>query len=304
MKVAKSILELVGNTPIVQLNRVTSGLKAKIFAKCEFLNPTGSVKDRIALYMIEQAEKKKIINKDTTIVEATTGNTGIALSWVAAVKGYKTLVIMPEGMSEERKKIMQSFGADISYTSGSESDVSEAINKANEIVNKNKNYWLAGQFVNEDNVEAHRRTTGKEIIKQIKKIDAFVAGIGTGGTITGVAKVLKKKNKKIKIVAVEPMENAILSGGKRGKHRIEGIGDGIIPEILDMKLIDEVIAISDENAIKMAKRLAREEGLLVGISSGCNVCASIEVAEKIGKGNIVTLLPDSGQRYFSTDLFK
>jgi cysteine synthase A len=306
MKVVDSILKITGSTPIVRLSRIARNVDATLYAKLEYLNPTGSVKDRIAVYMIECAERKGILKHNSTILEATTGNTGISFAWAAAVKGYKMIVVMPEGMSEERKKIISAFGADIIYTTGGESDVDKTLKKVEELKSKIPNVWVPGQFTNFDNVTAHELTTGREIIQQLDgRIDAFVAAIGTGGTLMGVARALRKLKREIKIIAVEPAECPIITKGKWGSHRIEGIGDGFIPDIVDVNVFDDVITVSDADAIEMAKRLAREEGLLVGISSGCNVCAALEVGKKIGKNKVVvTVLPDSAQRYFSTDLFK
>lgn len=307
MKVANSVLDLIGNTPMVKLKRVTKGIDATILAKLEFFNPSGSVKDRIAKYMVDQAEKKGILKPDSTIVEATSGNTGIAFSMVAAFKGYPMIVVMPEEMSEERKNIIQAFGAKLVLTPGGEVDVDKSVKKVEELAMANPKIWIAGQFTNKDNVTAHRETTGKEIIEQTGgKVDAFVAGVGTGGTLTGVAEALKEANPDVKIIAVEPSECAVLSGSKKlGPHKIDGIGDGFIPEIVRKDLIDEVVTVSSKEAIEMARRLMREESILCGISSGANVAASIKVAKKLGPGKtIVTVIPDSGQRYFSTDLFK
>ena len=304
MKTAESIVDLIGDTPIVQLKRIGRNLKAKIYAKLELFNPTGSVKDRIAKYMIESAEKKGTLKKNSIIVEATTGNTGISFAMMAQLKGYKMIIVMPEGMSEERKRIIKLFGAELIFTPGGESDVDKCIKKASEMAKRDPRIWVAGQFSNKDNVLAHHQT-GKEILHQISgRIGAFVAGVGTGGTLTGVAEVIKKKYPKCRIVAVEPAECAILSGGKWGTHIIEGIGDGFIPDILRPELIDEVIPIRGADAVVMARRLAREEGLFCGISSGANVLASLKVAERMDRGRVVTMIPDSGGRYLTTDLMK
>lgn len=305
MKVANNVLELIGSTPIVKLNKITKGVKATVLAKLEFLNPSGSIKDRIAKHMIESAEKNEILKPDSVIAVATSGNTGIAFAMVAAVKGYKTIVVMPKKMSGERRKMISAYGAEIVFTPGCESDVDKSIKKVEEMARKNPKIWVADQFANIDNVIAHRETTAREILTQTGgKVDAFVAGVGTGGTLTGVAELLKKEIPNVRIVAVEPAECAVLSGGKKGPHRIDGIGDGFIPQILRLDLIDEVIAVPDEEAIKMARRLAREEGIFAGTSSGANVSAAIKVAKRLGEGKtLVTVLPDSGQRYFSTDLY-
>jgi len=305
VKVANNILELVGSTPMLKLNKVTRYVEATVLAKVEFLNPSGSVKDRIAVLMIEAAEKAGILKPGSIIVEPTSGNTGIGLAMVAAVKGYRMVVVMPESMSMERRKIMKAFGAEIVLTPGG--DVEIAVKKAEEMARKNPRVFLPQQFKNPVNPETHRETTGQEIIVQTGgKVDALVAGIGTGGTLTGVAETLKKVNPDVKIVAVEPAECSVLTpGGKCGSHKIEGIGDGFIPQVLRIDLINEVITPTSEEAYDMARRLAREEGILAGPSSGANVFAALKVAKELGKGKVVvTLLPDSGQRYLSTELFE
>ena len=306
MKVAENVLELIGSTPIVKLNKTTKGVKATVLAKLEFLNPSGSIKDRIAKHMIESAEKKGILKPDSVIAVPTSGNTGIAFAMAAAVKGYEMIVVMPKEMSGERRKMILAYGAEIVFTPGCESDVEKSIKKVEEMARKNPKIWVADQFTNIDNVVAHRETTAREILAQTGgKVDAFVAGVGTGGTITGVAELLKKEIPNVRIVAVEPAECAVLSGGKKGPHRIEGIGDGFVPKILRLDLIDEVIAVPDEEAIKMSRRLAKEEGIFAGISSGANVSAALRVAGSLGEEKaVVTVLPDSGQRYFSTDLYR
>jgi len=305
MKVAENVLELIGSTPMVKLNKTTKGVEATVLAKLEFLNPSGSIKDRIAKHMIESAEKKGILKPDSVIAVATTGNTGIAFAMAAAVKGYKMIVVMPKEMSGERRKMILAYGAEIVFTPGCESDVDKSIKKVEEMTRKNPKIWVADQFTNIDNVVAHRETTAREILAQTGgKVDAFVAGVGTGGTLTGVAELLKKEIPNVRIVAVEPAECAVLSGGKKGPHRIEGIGDGFVPKILRLDLIDEVIAVPDKEAIKMSRRLAKEEGIFAGISSGANVSAALRVAGSLGEEKtVVTVLPDSGQRYFSTDLY-
>lgn len=306
MKVVNSVLELIGDTPMVRLNRVTIGVEASIFAKLEFLNPSGSIKDRIALKMIEKAEKAGLLKPGFTIVEPSSGNTGIAFSLVAAIKGYKMTAVMPKVMSMERRKIIKTYGADVLLTPSKEF-VEGSIKKAEELAEK-PGVYLPNQFTNSENVAAHRETTAKEIWEQTGgKVDAFVAGVGTGGTLIGVAEGLREKKPSVKIVAVEPAESPVLSGGRPGFHRIDGIGDGFISEILKRgrRLIDEVITVRDEDAIKMARRLIVEEGLFVGISSGANVYASIKVAKELGKEKtVVTVLPDNAYRYFSTDLFR
>lgn len=306
MKVVNSVLELIGNTPLMRLNRVTDDCGASILAKLEFLNPTGSIKDRIALSMIEAAEKEGIIKPGSTIVEATSGNTGIGLSFVAAAKGYKMIVVMPEVMSMERRMVMKMYGADLVLTPAKDF-VEGSCKKAKELA-KQTDGFCPDQFANPANVAAHRIRTGQEIWEQTDgKVDGFVAGVGTGGTLIGVAETLKKKNPRVVIAAVEPAESPVMSEGKSGSHRIEGIGDGFIPDIIARArdLVDEVIAIKDEDAIRMTHRLIREEGLFVGISSGANVLAAMQLGKKLGEGRtVVTVLPDNAYRYFSTDLFK
>ena len=306
MKVVNSVLELIGNTPLMRLNRVTDDCGASILAKLEFLNPTGSIKDRIALSMIEAAEKEGIIKPGSTIIEATSGNTGIGLSFVAAAKGYKMIVVMPEVMSMERRMVMKIYGADLVLTPAKDF-VEGSCKKAKELA-KQTDGFCPDQFANPANVAAHRIRTGQEIWEQTDgKVDGFVAGVGTGGTLIGVAETLKKKNPRVVIAAVEPAESPVMSEGKSGSHRIEGIGDGFIPDIIARArdLVDEVITIKDADAIRMTHRLIREEGLFVGISSGANVLAAMQLGKKLGEGRtIVTVLPDNAYRYFSTDLFK
>ena len=306
MKVAGSVLDVIGSTPMVRLNRIAADLDQEILVKLEFLNPSGSLKDRIAGYIVEEAERLCQLTEGSVIVEATTGNTGIAFAMVAAVKGYRMIVVMPEGMSDERKKTIRAYGAEIVLTPGSESDVDLCLRKLDELKRTIPRVWVPGQFANLSNVRAHEETTGKEILDQTEgRFDAFVAGVGTGGTLTGVARAIRKRIPGVKIVAVEPAECPVLSGGRKGSHRIEGIGDGFIPEILDMSLVDEVIRVSDTDAIRMARRLASEEGIFAGISSGANVKAALDLAKTLPKDSrIVTLAPDSGMRYFSTDLCK
>ncbi len=285
------ILDLVGNTPLIKVGG--------IYAKLETVNPTGSVKDRMACYMVKRAKERGELKPGDKIIEATSGNTGIAFAMISAIKGYKFIAVMPESMSIERQKMMRAFGAKIILTPAKE-DMSGAVRKYKELIKKNKDAWLPRQFENPDNIAAHREGTGKEIIRQTGgKIDAFVAGIGTGGTLIGVAQALKKINKKIKIIAVEPRESAVLSGGRAGLHKIQGIGEGFIPKIVEenMGWIDEVVKIKSQDAINMAKTLAKKYGLLVGISSGANVLAAQKLKKKYK--NVVTILPDRGERYLS-----
>jgi len=305
LKVADNVLELIGSTPLIKLNRIRGGRGAHILAKLVLANPGGSVKDRIGLSMVEAAERNSYLKRGATIVEPTSGNTGIGLALVSAVKGYKLVLVMPDSMSVERRKLFQAYGAKIVLTPGSQGMLG-AVRKAEELVRGNRDYFMPQQFNNPANPHIHYKTTGEEIWKQTRgRIDAFVAGVGTGGTLTGVGRLLKRKKPGIKIVAVEPKGSAVLSGGKPGPHKIQGIGAGFIPEVLERDLLDGVIKVKEEDAKRIAKRLAREEGLLVGISSGANVWASLQVAKKLGKGKtVVTILADTGERYLSTDLFK
>ena len=301
-KIDRNVLDLIGNTPMVKLLKVTDKNSAAIYAKLEMFNPGGSVKDRIALNMVEQAEKKGILKKGSVIVEPTSGNTGIGLAIVGAVKGYKVVLTMPEGMSQERIQILQSFGAEVMLTSAKEGMIG-AVEKAREVVATTKDAFMPQQFMNPDNPAMHRKTTAKEILRDTDgHLDAFVAGVGTGGTITGVGEVLKKHNPKIKIVAVEPKTSAVLSGGKPGPHMIQGIGAGFIPEVLRRDIIDEIITVDDHEAYAMAKRLSQEEGIFAGLSSGAASIGALKVAKALGGGKIVvTLFPDSGERYLSVE---
>ncbi len=298
--IAKNVAELIGSTPIVKLNRIVGQDSGEILAKLEYFNPGGSVKDRICLSMIEDAEKKGLLKKGSTIIEPTSGNTGIGLSMISAVKGYKCVLTMPETMSLERIYILKSYGAEVILTSGLEG-MNGAIKKAEELHKKTPNSFMPQQFKNPANPEVHRKSTAKEILEATDgEIDAFVAGVGTGGTITGVGEILKKHDDKIKIVAVEPKNSAVLSGKQPGPHKIQGIGAGFIPEILNRKIIDEIIQVDDNDAFRTAQRLAREEGLFVGISSGAATWAALNVSRELGKGKtVVVVLPDTGERYFS-----
>lgn len=304
-KVYNSVLEIIGNTPLIRLNRIASGLKSTILAKLESQNPGGSVKDRICLRMIHEAERLGLINRDTVIIEPTSGNTGIGLAMVAAVKGYRLIVVMPENVSVERRKILRAYGAEVILTPAAEG-MAGAVEKAKELASKIPNSFIPNQFENPANPRAHRETTGPEIWNDTEgKVDIFVAGVGTGGTITGVAEYIKPLKPELKVVAVEPYNSPVLSGGKPGLHKIQGIGAGFIPHVLRLDLIDEIIRVRDEDAIETARMLAIKEGLLVGISSGAAVFAALEIArrrENEGK-IIVTLLPDTGERYLSTELF-
>jgi cysteine synthase len=302
----KTVLDLIGNTPLLKLNRLAAGDSAEVWAKLEGFNPGGSVKDRPALAMIEDAEKKGKLKKGMTIVEPTSGNTGIGLAMVAAVKGYHIILTMPESMSIERRKLLQAYGAELVLTPAAQG-MKGATTKADEIVASGREYFKPDQFGNPANPQVHRKTTAKEILEQMgaKKIDAFVAGIGTGGTITGVGEVFRKKFKNIVIVAVEPASSPLLSGGQPGPHTIQGIGANFVPAILNTKIYDEVITVSNEDAADTARRIAREEGLLVGISSGAACWASLRLATRLGKGKrVVTVFPDVGERYLTTGLFE
>ncbi len=303
-RVAKNILALTGNTPVVKLNKMPDKNSAEIYCKLEFFNPLGSVKDRIALNMIEEAESTQKISPGDTLIEPTSGNTGIGLAYVSAVKGYKLILVMPETMSRERIKILEALGATVLLTSGA-LGMKGAIDKAEEL-EKKEGYFCPGQFTNPANPETHRKTTAREILRQVPDIDVFVAGVGTGGTITGVGEVLKKeiKDRKILIVAVEPTDSPVLSGSKPGSHKIQGIGAGFIPEVLNLEIIDEILRVKNEDAFLTSRRLAREEGIFAGISSGAALWAALEIAKGLPEEKkIVVILPDTGERYLSTELF-
>ena len=308
MKVFNSITELIGNTPIIELKNIEEEFKleAKLFAKVEYFNPAGSVKDRVALAMIEDAEKKGLIKEGATIIEPTSGNTGIGLAMVARTRGYKAVIVMPETMSIERRKLMKAYGAEVVLSEGA-LGMKGAIAKAIELNKEIPNSFIPSQFDNPANVEAHYKNTGPEIFNALDgNVDIFVAGVGTGGTITGVGKFLKEKNKDIKVVAVEPESSPVLSKGVSGKHSIQGIGAGFVPSILDRSIIDEIITISNEDAFAFGKLVGRSEGFLVGISSGAALAAAVKLAkDKENKGkNIVLVFPDSGDRYLSTSLYE
>ncbi len=304
-RIANVISELIGRTPLLRLNRVTTGCKGEVVAKLESFNPCGSIKDRIGASMIEAAEKAGSIKKDTIILEPTSGNTGIALAFICAAKGYPLVLTMPETMSAERMHLLRMFGAELILTPGNEG-MTGAVRLAEEMASKDPRYFIPQQFRNEANPAIHRKTTALEIWEDTDgRVDAVVAGVGTGGTITGISEVLKKKKPAFKAIAVEPENSSVLSGGRPGPHKIQGIGAGFVPEVLRMDLVDEVIKVSDENAGALARRLAKEEGILAGISSGAAAWAAIEVAkrqESQGR-TIVVILPDTGERYISTWLF-
>jgi cysteine synthase A len=297
-----SVLDAIGNTPLVPV-RIAGEDQAEICAKLEFLNPSGSIKDRMALHMANVAEREGLLRPGSTIVEATSGNTGISFAMLAAARGYKMVVVMPEHMTEERRALIRGYGAEIVLTPSAEL-YQGALSRARQLAAENAGWWMPDQFTNPTNVDAHRLYTGREIVEQTGgRVDAVVAGVGTGGTLIGIAQALRAENDKVYVVAVEPTECCVLAGGQPGLHEIQGIGAGFIPDIVDTSLIDEVITVPSNDAIAMAKRLARELGLLVGISSGANVLASLQVAERLGPGKrIVTVLADRAERYGSLGL--
>ena len=304
VRVANSISDLVGHTPIVKLNRLVDDNSADVYLKLEYMNPGSSVKDRIALAMITAAEKDGSLKPGDTIIEPTSGNTGIGLAMIAAAKGYKAVLVMPETMSMERRNLLRAYGADLVLTPGPEG-MGGAIRKAQELA-KEHGYFVPQQFENPANPEVHRLTTGPEITEQMgDQLDAFISGIGTGGTITGAGQVLKEKYKNIKIYAVEPTDSPVLSGGKPGPHKIQGIGAGFVPDTLDTKIYDEVIQIANDEAFDYARRAAKEEGILGGISSGAAISAALKVAKELGKGKkVLAIIPSNGERYLSTPLYQ
>ncbi len=301
-RIAANALELIGNTPLVRLARITPAGYAEVLGKLESLNPGGSVKDRIALAMVEDAETRGLLQPGGTIVEPTSGNTGIGLAMVAAAKGYKLILTMPDDYSLERRKLVQRYGAQLILTPAIEG-MTGAVFAAEELVAKNQNYYMPQQFNNPANPEVHRRTTAEEILRDTEgHVDAFVAGVGTGGTITGVGEVLKQRLPNVLVVAVEPSRSPVLAGGKPGLHGIQGIGASFVPSVLNRDVYDELIAVKDEEAIEMAKQITLREGLLVGISAGANVHASLLIAKRLGEGKrVVTVLPDTGERYLSVN---
>lgn len=306
-KIYKGALELIGNTPLVEVANIEKNhnLKAKVLVKLEYFNPSGSVKDRIAKAMIEDAEGKGILKEGSVIIEPTSGNTGIGLAAIAAAKGYRVILTMPETMSVERRNILKAYGAELVLTDGAKG-MKGAIAKAKELALEIPNSFIPGQFENSTNPEIHKKTTGPEIWKDTDgKVDIFVAGIGTGGTISGTGEYLKSQNPKIQVIAVEPLTSPVLSEGKAGPHKIQGIGAGFVPDTLNTKIYDEIVLVSNEDAFAFGKEIARTEGILVGISAGAALCAALELAkrpENAGK-TIVALLPDNGDRYYSTPLF-
>lgn len=307
-KLVQNITQLIGDTPLVRLNRVVPEDSAEIYLKLEFQNPGASVKDRIAISMVEVAEAEGKLKPGDTIIEPTSGNTGIGLAMVAAAKGYKAILVMPETMSIERRNLLRAYGAELVLTPGSEG-MKGAIRKAEELQAENPDYFIPQQFKNQANVKIHRDTTGPEIVQAIKehdgKLDAFIAGIGTGGTITGAGEVLKGEFPNIEIYAVEPAASPILSGGKPGPHKIQGIGAGFVPDILDTEIYNGIITVENEDAFETARKVAKEEGILGGISSGAAIFAALQVAKKLGKGKrVVAVIPSNGERYLSTPLYQ
>ena len=305
MHIADNVTQLVGNTPLVRINKLAKGLDAEIVAKLEFFNPCGSVKDRIGVSMIEAAEKAGIVDKDSILVEPTSGNTGIALAFVCAVKGYKLILTMPETMSVERKAMLRAFGAELILTPGSQG-MKGAIDKADEIIKTNPKAVMLQQFKNNANPDAHRRTTAEEIWRDTDGlVDAIVAGVGTGGTITGVSEVLKARKPSFQAIAVEPEASPVLSGGQPGAHKIQGIGAGFIPDVLNRKIIDRIVKVANDDAFKTARRMVQEEGIFCGISSGAAMWAALEIAKEPDFKNkmIVVIIPSLGDRYLSTELF-
>jgi cysteine synthase A len=299
----QSVLDLIGSTPVVKLRKLPNKNDAEVWAKLESFNPGGSVKDRICLSMIEAAEREHKLRPGSTIVEPTSGNTGIGLALVAAVKGYRLILTMPDTMSEERRSLLAAYGARLILTPDTKG-MGGAIAKAEELVLEHPDYFMPQQFNNPANPEVHRRTTAVELLKQFDRIDAFVAGVGTGGTITGVGEILKDKMKGIKIYAVEPAASPVLSGGEPGYHKIQGIGAGFIPAVLDRNVYDKILTVTDEDAASHTRRLALEEGIFVGISSGAACSAALRVAKEFGRGHVVvTIFPDKGEHYLSTQVF-
>ena len=302
-KLANSVADLIGKTPIVKLNRVTNPEDAEVYVKLEYFNPGSSVKDRIALAMIENAEKEGKLNAESTIIEPTSGNTGIGLAMIASAKGYKAVLVMPDTMSLERRNLLRAYGAELVLTPGADG-MKGAIAKALELSNEN-GWFMPQQFNNPANPEVHRLTTGPEIVEAFDQLDGFVAGIGTGGTITGAGGVLKEKFPNIHIAAVEPKDSSVLSGGKPGPHKIQGIGAGFVPEVLDTKLYDSIIQVSNEDAYATSREVAKSEGILGGVSAGAAIYGALQLAKQLGKGKkVLAVIPDNGERYLSTPLYQ
>lgn len=303
-RIANSVFELIGNTPVVKLNRLVDEDSAEVYLKLEYMNPGSSVKDRIALAMIEDAEAKGTLKAGDTLIEPTSGNTGIGLAMVAAAKGINAILVMPDTMSQERRNLLRAYGADLVLTPGAEG-MKGAIKKAEELAEEH-GYFMPQQFNNEANAEIHRRTTGKEILEQFDgQLDAFIAGVGTGGTITGAGEVLKEAIPSIQLYAVEPTDSPVLSGGKPGPHKIQGIGAGFVPSILNTEIYDDIIQVRNEDAFELARKAAKEEGILGGISSGAAIYAALQTAKKLGKGKkVLAIIPSNGERYLSTPLYQ
>ena len=303
MKVVQSITELIGQTPLVKLQRLVQPGMANVYVKLESFNPGGSVKDRIALSMIQAADEKGLLQPGGTIVEPTSGNTGIGLAMIAAARGYRLILVMPETMSMERRLLMGAYGAEFVLTSGAQG-MKGAIEEAGRLVHENPGYFMPQQFENLANPEAHRRSTALELLSQLEQIDVFVAGVGTGGTITGCGEILKQHLPEIRIIGVEPSASPVLSGGKPGPHKIQGIGAGFVPEVLNTKILDKLVQVSNEDAMEIGRRMAREEGILVGVSAGAAIWAALKEAHALGEGkNVVVIAPDTGERYLSTEMF-
>ena len=304
MRVARNVLELIGQTPVVSLNNMGSQDRAEVYVKLEGFNPAGSIKDRPGLYMIEKAEEIGLLQPDSIILEATSGNTGIGLAMAASLKGYPMVIVMPENMSEERKKILRAYGAELLLTPAAEG-MPGAVKRASSMAESDSRYYLVKQFENPANAQCHEETTAREILQQMgKNLDALVCGVGSGGTITGIARALKQEIPGITIVAVEPANSAVLSGNPAGPHKIQGIGAGFIPLVLNLELVDNIIAVTDEDAIETCRQLAQQEALLLGISSGAAIFAALQLADKMGKGKrILAIAPDSADKYISTELF-
>lgn len=299
-----NVLDMIGATPLLRLNKLVNDDMADIFVKLEKFNPAGSIKDRAALGMIEKAEELGLLKEGYTIVEPTSGNTGIALAMIGRIKGYEVIIVMPETMSVERRNLIKAYGAQLVLTDGTKG-MKGAINKANEIAEGNPEFFIPQQFNNLANPQKHYHTTAEEIMEDVEGVDVFIAGVGTGGTITGVGRRLKEIKPGIKVVAVEPEKSPVLSGGEPGPHKIQGIGAGFVPDIYDGSVVDEIIRISDEEAFEMARTMAKEEGILVGISTGANIAAAIKIAKKLGKGKkVVTVSPDGGEKYISMGIYE